>query len=281
MKQITRDLYTSGRVWLSLSHSFSQNIGKNNEFDLVTVNGDFVTLNAGALFVLSFWSTGGKTPYKFYIPEYKIEEFRLILSSLRDLKNDEKYIRDGELTEAGKSSVLYYRLTLANKKYIDLYFVENDYNGDKSINIAIQCESNVYPMYDSNVIDLIDIIPTASEIVKYKQSAAELYYIRTHVLGKSGPASESKTTSTPYKKSAPRTVTKVDRTSVSRPNISEMTDVETKKSDVSEEPHRNDYTEERTVKEETQDSVVIAKPIEQKQQEKKSGYDYSELLEDD
>lgn len=219
MKQITRDLYTSGRVWLSLSHSFSQKPDKGDEFDLVKVNGDFVTLNAGAMFVLSCWTSGVKQPDKFYIPEYKIEYFRSILSSLMELKADPAYVRDGELTTIGKPATLYYRLKLANEKVLDAYFMENDFNGDKAINVALEFESKVHFLYDSNVNDLIDIIPTSNEIAKYKQSAAELYYIETYLLKGKAPAVEKSAPAKveePAKKSEPRTVTKVDRTNIGK-----------------------------------------------------------------
>lgn len=258
MKQITRDLYTSGRVWLSLSHSFTQSTDKDSEIELVKVSGDFVTLNAGALFILSLWSSGVKTPEKFYIPEYKIEEFKMILSTLRELKTDEGYVRDGELTEKGKASSLYYRLVLNNKKYIDVYFVENDYNGDKSINIAIEFNSKVYSLYDSNVVDLIDIIPTMGEIARYKQTAAELYYMETYLLGSSGGGSSTQSKPSTVKKSAPKTVTKVDRT-----NIHKNLEVENHSDNVIEEKSTVEYTE----------------PV--KQEEKPtSGFNYSSLLED-
>jgi hypothetical protein len=274
MRQITRDLYTSGRVWLSLSHSFSQNTGDGNSFDLVKVNGDFVTFNAGALFVLSLWGAGKKTPDKFYIPEYKIEEFRMILSALNELKEDERYVRDGELTEAGKPSNLYYRLALNNKKYIDLYFVENDYNGDKSINIAIEMASDsgntVYAMYDSNVVDLIDVIPRPAEIVRYKQSAAELFYLENFVMGGSQPQqTTSKSGSGKYtsKKTAPRTVNKVDRTSMSKETVSYVVDTPSEEKTL--EPINNETVQEDSIqKEETSNT-------------NQSGYDYSNLLEDE
>jgi len=268
MKQITRDLYTSGRVWLSLSHSFSQNSGDSSEIELVKVTKDFVTLNAGALFILSLWSTGSKQPEKFYIPEYKIEELRLILSSLRDLKSDERYVRDGELTDKGKPSSLYYRLVLNNKRFFDVYFVENEFNGEKSINIAIELESkNVYSLYDSNVVDLIEVIPTMADIARYKQSAAELYYIKTYLIGGSDASvSENKPTSAGYKKSSPRTVTKVDRTNINKK-------VEETKS-----------TQEETKPEETSKTTdgLIENIVEKNEKEvTKSGFNYNDLLEDE
>jgi hypothetical protein len=272
MRQITRDLYTSGRVWLSLSHGFTQNSGDKNSFDLVKVNGDFVTLNAGALFVLSLWDSRKKTPDKFYIPEYKIEELRMILSALKELKEDEKYVRDGELTEAGKPSSLYYRLILNNGKYIDLYFVENNYNDEKSINIAIELTPDdkttaIYSMYDSNVADLIDIIPKPADIAKYKQSAAELYYLRHFMMDSAQHASPQKETNikNTTKKTAPRTINKVDRTSISNENISYVVD-DPKETEVAEEeadtktPSTEANNEEKTVE---------------------SGYDYNSLLEDE
>jgi hypothetical protein len=217
---------------------------------------------------LSFWSTGNKTPAKFYIPEYKIEEFKLILSSLKDLKDDERYVRDGELTEKGKPSFLYYRLTLANKKYIDVYFVESDYNGDKSINIAIESESKVYPMYDSNVTSLIDVIPTPADIAKYKQSAAELYYLKTYVLGNVNVADNSDRP-VPFKKKAqPRTVTKVDRTSVPRPDIETLTKEEKIEQVIQEKTLVDETGPSDNLKSET---VTEAKP----------SYDYNNLLEDE
>lgn len=276
MKQITRDLYTSGRVWLSLSHSFTQS-SDDNSFDLIKVNGDFVTLNAGALFVLSLWVAGKRTPEKFYIPEYKIEEFRMILSTLNDLKEDERYIRNGELTEAGKASNLYYRLLLNNKKYMDVYFVENDYNGDKSINIALEITTKdngnvVCPMYPSNVTDLIDVIPRPSEIVRYKQSAAELYYLENFVMGSAQGRenNESTTSKSASKKSAPRTINKVDRTSVSKETISYVVETPNKEEEtVEKEPETpsvpNTESQAKTIEEGTN----------------KSGYDYSKLLEDE
>jgi hypothetical protein len=223
MKQITRDLYTSGRVWLSLSHSFSIKQEDGKEIELFKNKGDFVTLNAGALFVLSLWATGSRTPKKFYIPEYKIEEFRLILSELYKIKSDEAYVRDEELTDIAKPAKLYYKMT-GSTSSIKIYLVENNFNGDKSINVAIEltdkAEVKAYSMYNSNVADLIDIIPTAAEIVKYKQSAAELCYIHSLLSGKGGSTTfdafktEQPVESEEDKESEPRTVTKVDRTHV-------------------------------------------------------------------
>lgn len=279
MKQITRDLYTSGRVWLSLSHSFTQS-SDDNSFDLIKVNGDFVTLNAGALFVLSLWVNGKRTPEKFYIPEYKIEEFRMILSALNDLKEDERYIRNGELTEAGKPSNLYYRLLLNNKKYMDVYFIENDFNGDKSINIALEITSKdssnvVCPMYNSNVVDLIDIIPKPSEIVRYKQSAAELYYLENFILGSvprtdtRSDTDEKSSSKTVFKKTAPRVINKVDRTSMSKETLSYV--VET--------PSKEEHVEKKSEVLSVPDTEPQTKINEENTY--KSGYDYNKLLEDE
>ena len=302
MKQLTRDLYTSGRVWLSLSHSFTQSSG-DYTFDLVKVNRDFVTFNAGALFVLSFWSTGVKTPNKFYIPEYKVDEFKMILEALQDLKEDEAYVRDGELTDKGKATTLYYRLVLNNKKYFDAYFVENNFNGDKAINIAIEFDGKVYFLYDSNVADLIDIIPSPKEIVKYKQSAAELFYTEmrhnrvtaelnsirellsssesTPVKGtKSTPATKKSTpTTTVRKKAEPRKITKVDRTNINK----EEPAPEPEKEAPIVVPEVSITPEAVVVKQEieTPEAVVVTPEPEKLVETSKSGIDYSSLLADE
>lgn len=282
MLQLTRDLYTNKNVWLSLSHSFAQkNATGTAEFDLVRTDGDFITLNAGALLVLTLWTTGKKIPDKFYIPEYKIEEFRSILITLRNLKADKAYIRDGELTDIAKPATLYYRLFQNSKRFADFYFVENNFNGDKAINISIEVTSNVYFLYDSNVDDLIDIIPTPADIVKYKQSAAELYYTENlhkktlqHIDELFAKMSSGKHVNieTPVKeelkkdepkKAEPKTITRVDRTSVTKP----VETVEVIPAKVTE-------------------SKVVIPPVETSVEKteipaSKSGYDYNNLLEDE
>lgn len=319
MKQLTRDLYTSGRVWLSLSHNFSQNTGSGGEFDLVKVNRDFVTLNAGTLFILSFWSTGVKTPDKFYIPEYKIEEFRSILISLNELRSDETYIRDGELTAQAKPATLYYRLALNNKKYFDVYFVENNFNGDKAINIAIEFDSKVYFLYDSNVIDLIEVIPSPGEIARYKQSAAELYYMETfsnatmqktldgiqdtleiikEKIGIEGTTTsttkkvETSNKTTKAKKAEPRTITKVDRTNITRPDIIIPTheEEEVVYNEDTKSVEMNLETGEVAVLEKDNTKTILREGVQPETkvveetstpEVSKSGFDYSKLLEDE
>lgn len=222
MTNITRDLYISGRVWLSLTHTFTQtNPSTKNTLELVKVyREDFVTLNAGALFVLSLWSLGGGAPERFTIPEYKIHEFKSILSTLLELKFDEKYVKDNTLTESGKASNLYYRLLLNNKKYIDVYFVETEYNGEKSVNVNIEHNGNLYPMYDSNVSDIIANIPTTSEITRYKQDAAQLYYIKEYLL--SGVEVGNNRSAKKEDRNPPRKIQQVDRTEVKK-DIEEIT----------------------------------------------------------
>lgn len=209
MKQLTRDLYTSGRVWLSISHNFTQDSADGNKsVELVKEHKGYVTLNAGALFVLTFWATGERVPKKFFIPEYKIQEFKSILETLLPLKDNPKYVTNNELTTAGKASSLYYRLTLSNKEYIDVYFVEYEYNGEKAINVAIEYKNKVYQMYDSNVLEIIDNIPGPAEITRYKQDAAALYYLAQLGIG---TGSGGSTDAEPVKKSEPRTITQVKR----------------------------------------------------------------------
>lgn len=210
MKQISRDLYTSGRVWLTLSHGFTQptNDGKS-DVDLIKEWNGYLTLNAGALFVLSLWEYGKKAPNKFFIPEYKIEEFRLILLQMLDLKKDPRYIVDNRLTVEGKPTSLYYRLSLSNKKNIEVYFLESEYNGENLVNIAIECEGVEYAMYDANVQELADVIPSSSEIVKYKQDAAMMAYL-LKVMGETTVTTPSKERSTEgnTQRQAPRSIPK-------------------------------------------------------------------------
>ena len=266
MEQLTRDLYTSGKVWLSLSHNFTYSKDKNSSStDLVKVSGDFVTLNAGALFILTLWPSTFSAPSKFLIPEHRIEYFRSILSALYDLKKDPEYVNveENTLTEKGRASSLYYRLALANKKYIDVFFVENDYNGEKTINIAIESEGESYFMYDSSVLDMIDVIPNTSELARYKQDAAQLYYLEKFILGGASANQNTyeKTTvkkSTTSKKNAPRQITEIDRTSVSEP---------------ASKP-------EKVLVEAIDEEPIVKKPSNESVQVSKSGVDYSKLLED-
>jgi len=181
-----------------------------------------------------------------------------MLSILYRLKSDEAYVRNGELTEIAKPSKLYYRIA-NNDSFIDLYLIENDFNGDKSINVAIELnlttksDITVYSMYDSNVTDIINAIPTPSEIIRYKQSAAELCYIQT-LFNRDTFATPSKE-ETPRKQgiekeSEPKTINRVDRTHVSN-------------------------------KTEPKKSTEIETPRVEKDSSPKSGYNYEELLSDE
>lgn len=213
MRQITRDLYTTGRVWLSLSHNFTQESEGKRSIELTKSRKGYVTLNAGALFILTFWSTTGGVPEKFFIPEYKITELKSILETMYSLRTDERYVRDDTLTAAGKASSLYYRLQLSSKSnYIDVYFTEFEYNGEKAINIAIEHKGKVYTMYDSNVLEIIDNIPTPAEVTRYKQDAAQLFLI-SQMLGKHTPGSDGDgvVPSAPVKKAPPKTIKQVQR----------------------------------------------------------------------
>lgn len=212
MNSITRDLYTNGNVWISLVHSFKQNNQDGSQgVDLVKSSNGFVTLNAGAFLVLSLWSKGVRAPAKFYIPEYKIVEFRAILEKLYSLKQSEEYVLDNELTAVAHPSNLYYRLSLANSKYIDCYMSDVNYNGEKYVMVTIELEGNTYSLYDSNLLEIIDILPGFGELTRYKQDAAQLYYMENFLLkglsvGSSGSKTIKQVDRSSVKKSAPRTV---------------------------------------------------------------------------
>lgn len=273
MKQLTRDLYTSGRVWLSISHNFTQDSADGSKsVDLVKENRGYVTLNAGALFVLTFWATGERVPAKFFIPEYKIQEFKSILETLLPLKYDPKYANDNELTSAGKASSLYYRLSLSNKDHIDVYFVEFEYNGEKSINVAIEYKNKVYQMYDSNVLEIIDNIPGPAEITRYKQDAAALYYLVQLGIGTgSGGSTDTK----PVKKSEPRTITQVKRPRTAP--VAEVTPPQ-----IMPEPNYDDDIGNLEI----QDTPPVVKKTEAAREQEESmispsGFNYEDLLGDE
>lgn len=272
MKQLVRDLYTRGRVWLSLTHNFeSRSTADAPLVDLVKFNNGYLTLNAEALFQLTFWGEGSK-PGKFWIPEFKIHELQSILETLYSLKSDPRYVIDGKtLTQEGKPSNLYYRMQQANKRYIDFYFVEFEYNGEKAINIAIEHESKSYSLYDNEVLKLINIIPTDAEIVKYKQSAAELYFMMNH-LGMKVGSQEEKTPPINQVTRPPRQAPSVPP-STNRPRVTPPVQPESEPEEPIYDMPDDEEVYEAPLQEPKPETNPPAKPT--------GGTDYSSLLEDE